>query len=170
VQCAIAAPSGTEYWRFIQIGPETVQKLVQLPDKLGSSAQIDKMESDVPADADMDIALTADVADNAVEWTSIPGWVVVTTVITLEDAQVEQEDFKSTCCAVQNFLFEHVEGVRVLGRSGRVVPCSALPSLPNCVEWIRTRSGWRGVFGTDSPRVDWSMPTPSAGKRAWTMC
>jgi nitroreductase len=123
VQCAIAAPnrSGTEPWRFIRIGPETVQKLVQLRDQLGSSAQISNMESDVPADADMDIASTADAADNDVDWTSIPGWVVVTTAITPEDAQVEQEDFKSTCCAVQNFLLSMwSEGIGTKWTSGPV--------------------------------------------------
>jgi nitroreductase len=124
VQCAIAAPnrSGTEPWRFIQIGPETVGKLVQLRDQLGSSAQISNMESDVPiADADMDVALTNDAADNAVDWTSIPGWVVVTTAITPGDAQVEQEDFKSTCCAVQNFLLSMwSEGIGTKWTSGPV--------------------------------------------------
>jgi nitroreductase len=115
VQCAIAAPnrSGSEPWRFIQIGPETVGKLVQLRDQLGSSAQISNMESDSP--------LTADAADNAVDWTLIPGWVVVTTKITPEDAQVEQEDFKSTCCAVQNFLLSMwSEGIGTKWTSGPV--------------------------------------------------
>jgi nitroreductase len=121
VQCAIAAPnrSGTEPWRFIQIGPETVHKLVQLRDQLGSSAAISNMESDIPASTVTD-CLNLDY-DNAVDWTTIPGWCVVTTKLTPENAQVEQEDFKSTCCAVQNFLLSMwSEGIGTKWTSGPV--------------------------------------------------
>lgn len=125
VLCAIAAPnrSGTEPWRFIQIGPETVHKFVQLRDELGAAGQMSNMESNSATSSPCGtVDADADDADRAaVDWESIPGWVVVTTKITPEDAQVEQEDFKSTCCAVQNFLLSMwSEGIGTKWTSGPV--------------------------------------------------
>lgn len=94
VQCAIAAPnrSGSEPWRFVKVGPKTVEKLAAL------NAQ-----------------RTQDDADEGkftkyTDWNSVaPGWCVVTTKISdIEDsaaaAVVEQEDYKSVCCSIQNFM------------------------------------------------------------------
>jgi nitroreductase len=119
VQCAVAAPnrSGSEPWRFIQIGPETVKKFVQLRDELGSTTTMSNMETDIPESA-TEVPVCG---DSAVDWTTIPGWCVVTTKLTPEDAQVEQEDFKSTCCAVQNFLLSMwSEGIGTKWTSGPV--------------------------------------------------
>ena len=84
VQCAIAAPnrSGSEPWRFIQVGPRTVQEFVKLKAN---------METD-------------DGQQSTVDWSSIPGWCVVTTRLTPGDPAVELEDFKSVSCAIQNFM------------------------------------------------------------------
>jgi nitroreductase len=104
VQCAIAAPnrSLSEPWRFIQIGPETVQKFAQLRTTM-------RMESDTAA------PFTTD------DWTTIPGWCVVTNRLTPDDPFVEQEDFKSTCCAVQNFMLSMwSEGIGTKWTSGPV--------------------------------------------------
>jgi len=87
VACAIAAPnrSGSEPWRFIQVGPETVEKLVSLKTDLG-------MEENRSADNVMSL------------WQEIPGWCVVTTRVSPDDPEVELEDFQSTSCAVQNLM------------------------------------------------------------------
>jgi hypothetical protein len=86
---------------------------VQLRDQLGTSATISNMESD--------ILLSTVECHDAVDWTTIPGWCVVTTKLTPDDAQVEQEDFKSTCCAVENFLLSMwSEGIGTKWTSGPV--------------------------------------------------
>jgi len=38
------------------------------------------------------------------KWTDIPGWIVVTYKLTPRDQLAQREDFKSVCCAVQNFM------------------------------------------------------------------
>ena len=105
VQCAMAAPnrSMSEPWRFIKIGPETVAKFAKL------NAEIRKnMETDVGASSVLD-------------WTTIPGWCVVTNTLTPEDREVELEDFKSTSCAIQNFMLSMwSEGVGTKWTSGPV--------------------------------------------------
>lgn len=105
VECAIAAPnrSMSEPWRFIKIGPETVKKFSQLKQKL---------------------ALTMETPGGAVstlEWTKIPGWCVVTTKLTPGNPDLELEDFKSTSCAVQNFMLSMwSEGIGTKWTSGPV--------------------------------------------------
>jgi hypothetical protein len=86
VQCAIRAPnySGSEPWRFIQIGHKTAAKLAQLR-------------------ADMESGKKEPV-EILQRQASIPGWCVVTTKINPQDSIVEQEDFAATSCAVQNFM------------------------------------------------------------------
>ena len=37
-------------------------------------------------------------------WAKIPGWCVVTTKITEDDLETELKDFRSTSCAMQNFM------------------------------------------------------------------
>jgi nitroreductase len=107
VQCAIAAPnrSGSEPWRFIKLGKETVEKLVELVDKKNDL----NMEENRNADNVMSL------------WREIPGWVVVTTRITPDDPLVELEDFQSTSCAVQNLMLSMwSEGVGSKWTSGPV--------------------------------------------------
>lgn len=91
IQCAIAAPnrSMSEPWRFIKVGPDTVQKFAQL-------------KSDLTMETTNEDGSCVD--PNSVDWTKIPGWLVVTTKLTPDDAAVELEDFKSTSCAVQNLM------------------------------------------------------------------
>ncbi len=102
VQCAIAAPnrSCSEPWRFIQIGPKTVQQLLHL-------------KTDLEMEEDRGVATTQ-------SWTDIPGWCVVTTLRN-DDPIVEQEDFQSTCCAVQNLMLSlWSEGIGSKWTSGPV--------------------------------------------------
>lgn len=80
IKCAIEAPnrSGSEPWGFIKIGPETVEKLQELNAKVNMAG--------------------------GETWNEIPGWCVVTTKLTPTDEVVELRDFRSTCCAIQNFM------------------------------------------------------------------
>jgi nitroreductase len=82
VKCAISAPnrSGSEPWRFIQVGPSTVEKIAQLNKEIrGDEGSFSR-------------------------WVDIPGWCVVTHQKLPDDAEAELENFKSTCCAVENFM------------------------------------------------------------------
>ena len=88
IECAIAAPnrSMSEPWRFIKVGPETVQKFAELNKKIRSTME------------------TEDGMASSLDWTKIPGWCVVTTKLSPGNPEVELEDFKSVSCAVQNFM------------------------------------------------------------------
>jgi nitroreductase len=96
VQCAVAAPnrSCSEPWRFLSLGPSTIEKLAELnAKKTAADAREGKFTK-------------------FTDWTNVaPGWCLVTAK--LPDANendesmrsaIEQEDFKSVCCAVQNFM------------------------------------------------------------------
>ncbi|KAL7445247.1 hypothetical protein ACHAXM_011927 [Skeletonema potamos] len=87
IECAIAAPnrSGTEPWRFIKLGKETIARLVELRGKIEGTG------------------------GSFVSWTRVPHWIVVTyprkKPNSGPDGNMQQrEDFKSVCCAVQNFM------------------------------------------------------------------
>lgn len=105
IQCAIAAPnrSMSEPWRFIKIGPKTVAKFAELNAKIRKNMETDEGASSV------------------LDWTTIPGWCVVTTKLTPGNVEVEMEDFKSTSCAIQNFMLSMwSEGVGTKWTSGPV--------------------------------------------------
>lgn len=105
VECAIAAPnrSMSEPWRFIQLGPQTVQDLVQLKRKLHKNMETDDGQSSI------------------VDWTRIPGWCVVTTKKSPDQPDVELEDYRSTACAIQNFMLSMwSEGIGTKWTSGPV--------------------------------------------------
>ena len=104
VQCALAAPnrSCSEPWRFIQIGPKTVAKFAELNQKISQTME------------------TEDGASSVLDWTKVPGWCVVTTKQS-DDPATEQEDFKSVCCSIQNFMLSMwSEGVGTKWTSGPV--------------------------------------------------
>eukprot|EP00567_Pseudictyota_dubia_P010659 CAMPEP_0197450078 /NCGR_PEP_ID=MMETSP1175-20131217/23949_1 /TAXON_ID=1003142 /ORGANISM="Triceratium dubium, Strain CCMP147" /LENGTH=339 /DNA_ID=CAMNT_0042982417 /DNA_START=17 /DNA_END=1036 /DNA_ORIENTATION=+ len=108
VKCAISAPnrSGSEPWRFISLGPDTVAKVAQLNKNMGGDE------------------------GSFVSWTAIPGWCVVTCERTPGDLEAEQEDFKSTCCAVQNFMLSMwSEGIGSKWTSGPVQMTSEFAEL-----------------------------------------
>lgn len=98
VACAIAAPnrSQSEPWRLIQVGPETVRKFVSLKESMEGGE------------------------DTESNWTKIPGWCVVTSKLS-DVGQEELDDFKSTSCAVQNFMLSMwSEGIGSKWTSGPV--------------------------------------------------
>jgi nitroreductase len=102
--CAINAPnrSMSEPWRFIKVGPETVDKFAKLNQRMRMSMET----NDAPP---------------LVDWAIVPGWCVVTTKLTPNNQAVEMEDFKSTCCAVQNFMLSMwSEGIGTKWTSGPV--------------------------------------------------
>jgi len=104
IQCAIAAPnrSCSEPWRFIQVGPETVQQLKELNEQRQESMETDNG------------------LQSTVDWSSIPGWCVVTTQLSNE-GELDLDDFKSTSCAVQNFMLSMwSEGIGTKWTSGPV--------------------------------------------------
>ena len=88
IECAIAAPnrSMSEPWRFIQIGRETVGKIAERLDEAESVSDPERSES------------------AEVDYLAIPGWCVITSKRTPDDPVVEETDFASTACAVQNFM------------------------------------------------------------------
>ena len=105
VECAIAAPnrSMSEPWRFLQLGPQTVQRLVKLKRQLHKNMETDDGQSSI------------------VDWTRIPGWCVVTTKRSPDQPDVELEDFRSTACAIQNFMLSMwSEGIGTKWTSGPV--------------------------------------------------
>ena len=114
VACAIAAPnrSMSEPWRFLKVGPETVQQFAELNRQTPSSME------------------TEDGQSSVVDWTKIPGWCVVTTKLSPDNPDVEMEDFKSTSCAVQNFMLSMwSEGIGSKWTSGPVQKTQAFADL-----------------------------------------
>jgi len=94
IECAIAAPnrSGSEPWRFIKVGPKTVEELQTLNARVimaGGEKVLSRQQSK---------PLLPDV------WTEIPGWCVVTSKTNADDPDTELKDFRSTSCAMQNFM------------------------------------------------------------------
>ena len=87
IECAIAAPnrSGSEPWRFIKLGKKTIARLVELRGRIEGAG------------------------GSFVSWTRVPHWIVVTYPRKKPDSgpdgnMQQREDFKSVCCAVQNFM------------------------------------------------------------------
>lgn len=86
IACAIAAPNrrGSEPWRFIVLGKQTVQKVAALKARMKNAQDIDTTVQ---------------------RWTQIPGWCVVTYPRSPQGNNWQQrEDFKSVCCAIENFM------------------------------------------------------------------
>mmetsp|Transcript_9036 Transcript_9036/g.25037 ORF Transcript_9036/g.25037 Transcript_9036/m.25037 type:complete len:371 (-) Transcript_9036:284-1396(-) len=119
--CAIAAPnrSGSEPWRFIQVGPETVRKLQELNALLPPTEEEDD-------DNSMESSSQGCTHSKTVDWSTIPGWCVVTTKVSHDghrviDDDVFLDDFKSTCCAIQNIMLSlWSEGIGSKWTSGPV--------------------------------------------------
>jgi len=76
----------TEPWRFHLIGPHTAQSIVELNARLTA-------ERSGPAAGEQ----------KRVKWSTIPGWLVVTSQIS-PDPTRDQENYAAVCCAVQNLL------------------------------------------------------------------
>lgn len=102
LECAIAAPNrrGTEPWRFIKLGKETAGKIVELREELHKKGLGNSVD---------DVKESSGVDGSFVSWTKVPHWIVVTYKKAPPGAgpdgmMQQREDFKSVCCAVQNFL------------------------------------------------------------------
>ncbi len=96
LECAIAAPNRrhTDPWRFIKLGKETVGRVTELREELREKRNSGE---------------AGGVGGSFVSWTEVPHWIVVTYTKAPPDSgpdgkMQQREDFKSVCCAVQNFL------------------------------------------------------------------
>jgi nitroreductase len=106
VELASWAPNHrhTEPWRFHHLGSETVSAIVDLnaqlvTEKKGSAAGESKRE----------------------RWSTIPGWLAVTSALSSDDAELEKEDYAACCCAIQNLsLYLWATGVGVKWTTGAV--------------------------------------------------
>jgi len=94
IECAIAAPnrSRSEPWRFIKVGSSTIKQLQELNERvvMAGGEKVTSKQQTYPLLPD--------------EWTDIPGWCVVTSKVTPDDPETELKDFRSTFCAMQNFM------------------------------------------------------------------
>ena len=88
VEAAIYAPNHklTEPWRFIHLGPETIDAIATL-------------NSSVIAAKD-----PVKGAKKKARWAAIPGWTVITSCRSdKDDIVLDREDYAATSCAIQNF-------------------------------------------------------------------
>jgi len=94
----------TEPWRFHHLGPQTISAVVDLnarlvAEKKGAAAGEAKRE----------------------RWSTIPGWLVVTSALSPDDADLEKEDYAACCCAIQNLsLYLWSAGIGVKWTTGAV--------------------------------------------------
>ena len=103
------------------MGPETVEKFAEL-----NLQQRDFSMTMETTDDDDAMVQPLPLTD----WTKIPGWCVVTTKLTPGDPEVQLEDFKSTSCAVQNFMLSMwSEGIGTKWTSGPVQKTQAFADL-----------------------------------------
>lgn len=106
VELASWAPNHrhTEPWQFHHLGPETISAVVDLnarlvAEKKGPAAGEAKRE----------------------RWSTIPGWLVVTSALSPDDAELEKEDYAACCCAIQNLsLYLWSAGIGVKWTTGAV--------------------------------------------------
>lgn len=94
----------TEPWRFHHLGPATISAVVDLnarliAEKKGTAAGEAKRE----------------------RWSTIPGWLAVTSPLSSTDAELEKEDYAACCCAIQNLsLYLWSVGIGVKWTTGAV--------------------------------------------------
>lgn len=74
----------TEPWRFTQLGPQAVQRIIELNAQLIAAKK-------GPDEAEK----------KRRQWTAVPGWLLVTCVKSTAPVQSE-EDYAACCCAIQN--------------------------------------------------------------------
>ncbi len=120
----------TEPWRFHHLGPETISAVVDLnarlvAEKKGAAAGEAKRE----------------------RWSTIPGWLVVTSALSPDDAELEKEDYAACCCAIQNLsLYLWSVGIGVKWTTGAVTRHPEFDRLLNVDSAARQTVGvlWYG--------------------------
>lgn len=94
----------TEPWRFHHLGPETISAVVDLNARL-------VVEKKGPAAGEA----------KRERWSTIPGWLVVTSALSPDDTELEKEDYAACCCAIQNLsLYLWSAGIGVKWTTGAV--------------------------------------------------
>jgi len=94
----------TEPWRFHHLGPETISAVVDLNSRLVTEKKG---------------ASAGSVKRN--RWSTIPGWLAVTSALSRNDAELQKEDYAACCCAIQNLsLYLWSVGVGVKWTTGAV--------------------------------------------------
>lgn len=120
----------TEPWRFHHLGPETISAVVDLnarlvAEKKGPAAGEAKRE----------------------RWSMIAGWLVVTSALSPDDAELEKEDYAACCCAIQNLsLYLWSVGIGVKWTTGAVTRHPEFYQLLNVDSTARQTVGvlWYG--------------------------
>jgi nitroreductase len=120
----------TEPWRFHHLGRETISAVVDLNSRLvtekkGASAGGTKRE----------------------RWSTIPGWLAVTSALSCNDAELQKEDYAACCCAIQNLsLYLWSVGVGVKWTTGAVTRHLDFYRLLNVDPTVRQTVGllWYG--------------------------
>ena len=120
----------TEPWRFHHLGPETISAVVDLNSRLvtakkGAAAGGVKRE----------------------RWSTIPGWLAVTSALSRNDAELQKEDYAACCCAIQNLsLYLWSVGVGVKWTTGAVTRHLDFYRLLNVDPTVRQTVGllWYG--------------------------
>tara|TARA_R110002072_G_scaffold303140_2_gene495675 strand:- start:47696 stop:48277 length:582 start_codon:yes stop_codon:yes gene_type:complete len=106
VELASWAPNHrhTEPWRFHHLGPETISAVVDLNARL-----VAEQKGPAVGEAKRE------------RWSTIPGWLVVTSALSSEDSELEKEDYAACCCAIQNLsLYLWSVGIGVKWTTGAV--------------------------------------------------
>jgi len=94
----------TEPWEFVLMGPESVQRVIDLNCELVTQAK------GPPA-----------AAAKRKRWSEVPGWLCVTCPID-EDQQRQQEDYAACCCAIHNLsLVLWEQGIGLKWTTGPVI-------------------------------------------------
>lgn len=74
----------TQPWRFVCLGPETVQRVLALNTRcLAETRGLDEARA------------------KSEKWARVPGWIIVTSVVA-DDPFRREEDYAACCCAIQN--------------------------------------------------------------------
>jgi nitroreductase len=88
LESAVWAPNHhkTEPWRFTLLGPAAVEAVIDLNTDCVAANKGDE-----------------EAAKKRKQWSAVPGWLVVTCVVSPDPIQHE-EDYAACCCAIQNLM------------------------------------------------------------------
>ena len=106
VELASWAPNHrhTEPWQFHHLGPKTISAVVDL-----NATLVTAKKGVAAGDAKRE------------RWSTVPGWLAVTSARSPDDGHLEKEDYAACCCAIQNLsLYLWSVGIGVKWTTGVV--------------------------------------------------